>query len=480
MSGSRFSHDAGAPRRRGDCGGAGRARRTARLLGLTARTGCEAALIARRRHAGEEEATRFHQRTAERYAELFADSKGVMMKIGQMLSLAAPGTSVAEELHPIYQQALARLRSDAPPMPSELARETLERELGAADDAFASFDWEPLAAASIGQVHAAQLHDGRAVAVKLQYPGAAAAVDADLKNTKLFATVVGLLASCLPEPRISFDLRGFARELRARIGEELDYRVELSNQAEFADLYRGHPFIHVPEVVPERSGTGVLCQELAEGLTWEQALGADQQSRSRWGEAIWRFVYGSSARFGLLYCDPHPGNYLFHENGSVTFLDFGCVKRFNEQSAKAMGMIGVPCINGDAHGTWEACRELGFVQPSAPVTPEQLHAYWRGALEMYGGEQPFTVTPERTAKWREHRMSPPGEQMSALRHWTLPPDYAMLTRVETMTYAVLGQLYASNDWRSIAGEYFDAAEPVTPMGKLDREFFGESDAAIRA
>ena len=403
MSGSRFPHDAGAPRRRGDCGGAGRARRTARLLGLTARTGCEAALISRRR-VGEEETARFHERAAERYAELFADSKGVMMKIGQLLSLAAPGTSVAEELHPIYRQALERLRSDAPPMPAELAREVLERELGAVEDAFARFDWEPLAAASIGQVHAARLHDGRAVAVKLQYPGAAAAVDADLKNTKLLATVVGLLSSCLPEPRVSFDLRGFARELRARFGEELDYRVEFANQAEFADLYRGHPFIHVPEVVPERCCARVLCQELAEGLSWEQALGADQELRNRWGEAIWRFVYGSSARFGLLYCDPHPGNYLFHENGSVTFLDFGCVKRFSEQSAKAMGMIGVPCIKDDAHGTWEACRELGFVQPSAPVTPEQLQAYWRGALELYGSEQPFAVTPERAARWREHRI----------------------------------------------------------------------------
>lgn len=455
----------------GDCGGQGRVRRAARVFRLTTRTACEAAVIKRRGKLTDAEIKGFHERAARRYAELFGESRGVMMKVGQLLALASPGRGVAAELHPIYQQALARLHSDAPPMPPEQARAALEHELGPVQDAFALFDWRPLAAASIGQVHAARLLDGREVAVKIQYPGAAAAIAADLKNTELMATMIGLLISCLPEPRLSFDFRGAARELRLRFGEELDYRVEMSTQAEYADLYRGHPFIRVPDVVAELCTERVLCQELARGLRWDEALNASQDLRNGWAEAIWRFVYGSNSRFGLLHADPHPGNYLFHEDGGVTFLDFGCVKRFHGESSALMEKLGVPCVDGDVLGTWRACVELGFVQPSAPVTPEELFAYWRGALEMYWREQPFTVTPDRAARWREHRISPAGAQIKVVRHWTLPADYTLMTRVETATNALFAQLYASNHWQSIAAEYFNEDAPFTPMGKLDREFF---------
>lgn len=475
MSGFESPHDAGDPGRRRDCGG-GRTRRTARLLGLTTRTACEAAAIRRNGKPTDAQIRDFHARAAKRYAELFGDSKGVMMKVGQMLSLASPGASVATELHPIYQDALAKLYSDAPPMSPELARSVLESELGPADAAFARFDWEPLAAASLGQVHVARLHDGRAVAVKIQYPGAAAAVAADLKNVRLMAALLGLLVSCLPEPRVSFDLRASAREMRARVGEELDYRNEMINQAEFADLYHGHPFIRVPYVVRELCTERVLCQELAHGLSWREARVADQGLRNRWAEAIWRFVYGSNARFGLLHADPHPGNYLFHEDGSVTFLDFGCVKRFRKRARAMMATVGTPCVEGDVLGTWRACLDLGFVQPSAPVTPEDVFGYWRGALEMYWREQPFTITPEHAARWRKHRISPAGSQIKALRHWTLPPEYTMMTRVETAINAVFAELHATNHWQAIAAEYLRGDAPLTAMGELDRDFFDARSA----
>ena len=142
--------------------------------------------------------TEFHVRTAERYAELLGRSKGALMKAGQMLSFASAGPAVPAEFQSIYQAALARLRDDAPPMAPELARAVLERELGRpAESAFAEFDWEPLAAASVGQVHAARLHDGRAVAVKIQYPGVADAICADLKNTELLATFLSLVVGGL-------------------------------------------------------------------------------------------------------------------------------------------------------------------------------------------------------------------------------------------------------------------------------------------
>ncbi|HXM86426.1 MAG TPA: AarF/ABC1/UbiB kinase family protein, partial [Solirubrobacteraceae bacterium] len=337
------------PRRTSSAGGddgigRGRLRRTVPLVGLTARTAGEAAVESVRGRLGGAPGAEFHARTAERYAELLGRSKGALMKAGQMLSLASVGPAVPTELQAVYQSALARLRSDAPPMTPEVARAVLESELGcAAESAFAEFDWEPLAAASIGQVHAARLHDGRAVAVKVQYPGAADAIVADLKNTELLATFVSLLIGGLSSRKLSFDLRGAAQEIGARITEELDYRLEAVNQAAFAEHYRGHPFIHVPEVIGELSSERVLTQELVRGLRWSEALLAEHELRDQWAEAIWRFTYGTYTQIDVLNADPHPGNYVFHENGSVSFLDFGCVKRFSREQLEMFDAIVRQC-----------------------------------------------------------------------------------------------------------------------------------------
>ncbi len=174
---------------RGDGIDRGRLRRAVPLVGLAVRTVGEALVARLRGGRTDADHAEFHVRSAERYAELFGRSKGALMKAGQMASFALISPAVPVELQSIYQAALLRLRDDAPPMASELAREVLERELGQrTENVFAQFDWEPLAAASIGQVHAAQLPDGRAVAVKIQYPGVADAIYADLKNTELLAT----------------------------------------------------------------------------------------------------------------------------------------------------------------------------------------------------------------------------------------------------------------------------------------------------
>lgn len=467
---------ADGPGRRRDCGGQGRARRASRLLGLSARTACDVALAKRRGKLTDAELASFHERMAGRYAELFGNSKGLLMKLGQMIALMPTNAVVPSEFHPIYERVLSSLHDDAPPMPAELARAVLESELGSVEDHFEQFHWEPIAAASVGQVHAARLYDGRAVAVKVQYPGAAKAIAADLKNLNLVVTLISLLVSSLPEPRLSVDLRATAREIAARLGEELDYRIELANQAEFADLYRGHPFIRVPAVVRELSTRRVLCQELVAGLSWEQALAASQDLRDRWAEAIWRFVYGTNARFGVLHADPQPGNCMFHEDGSVSFFDFGCVKRYQREQAEMMGTLGVPCVDGDVQGTWRACVQLGFLRASAPVTPEELYSYWREKLEMYWMEQPFRVTPELAAKWLERRVSLTGPDAKLARHWAFPATYTVMYRVEMAINAMLAQLHASKDWHAIADEHFRGAPPLTAMGKLDRDFFAEREA----
>jgi predicted unusual protein kinase regulating ubiquinone biosynthesis (AarF/ABC1/UbiB family) len=459
----------------------GRLRRTAPLISLTARTVAESAVVGLRGKLTGADSTEFHVRTAERYAELLGRSKGALMKAGQMLSFAGTCPAVPAEFQSIYRTALARLCDDAPPMAPELTRDVLERELGCpTESVFSEFSWEPLAAASVGQVHEARLHDGRAVAVKIQYPGAADAIGADLKNTELLATFMSLIVGGLSPRKLSFDLRGAAREMSLRITEELDYRIEAANQAEFADYYRGHPFIHVPEVVGELCSARMLTQDLVLGRSWSEALDAEQELRDQWGEAIWRFAYGTYKNLRMFHADPHPGNYVFHEDGSVSFLDFGCVKRFHREHVAMCDAIVRACRRHDVLGTWRACVEAGFWRSSDPVTPEEAFAYWWEDFAMLWAEERFVVTPEYVARRIERRCSPNGPSANAFRHIGVSPEYTFMSRIEVGTASVIAQLRAGNHWGLIAAEHLENAAPFTEMGKRECEFFEERQAARHA
>ncbi len=475
---SDFELSPGAGDARSDGIGQGRLRRVAPLVGLAIWTVCEA-LIARLRSRGTvADRTEFHVRSAERYAELLGHSKGALMKAGQMASFVLVSPMVPAELQSIYQAALIGLCDEAPPMGPRLTREVLERELGGrTEKLFAQFDWEPLAAASIGQVHAARLRDGRTVAVKIQYPGVADAIHADLKNTELLATFLSLTVGGLSPRKLNFDLRGAAREMGARILEELDYLLEAANQAEFAEYYRGHPFIHVPEVVGELCTGRVLTQELVRGLSWSEALVAGQELRDQWAEAIYRFVYGTYERIYQFNADPHPGNYIFHEDGSVSFLDFGCVKRFRREQVQMMDAIVRGCLRKDVLGTWRACVEAGIFKSSDPVTPEEAFAYWSEDWGMLRAQKRLTITPEYVTRRIERRCSPNGPSANALRYVTMPPEYTAMARIEVGVMSVVGQLRAGTRWGSIAAEHFDNAAPVTEMGKREHAYLEERHLA---
>ncbi len=415
------------------------------------------------------DSTEFHVRTAERYAELLGSSKGALMKAGQLLSFVSLGPAVGPDFQSTYQAALTRLRNDAPPMAPELARETLERELGQpAESLFAEFDWEPLAAASIGQVHAARLDDGRAVAVKIQYPGVGAAIRDDLKNTELLATFLGLMSGLSPR-KLSFDLRGVAQEISERIEEELDYRIEAANQTEFAEMYSGHPFIRIPEVIGELSTGRVLTQELVRGKAWSEAIAADQDLRNSWAEVIHRFIYGTYLRASIVNADPHPGNFIFHDDGSVTFLDFGCVKRLEPEDVDALNLVMRECLREDVDETWRLSVEGGFFAPSNSLTPEEVFRYWREPCGMYWGDQPFTITPEYVADVIAARYSPTGPSANAFSHMTTPPTYAIMSRIDIGVVSLIAELRATIPWATLGGEYFEGADPVTPIGKADHD-----------
>jgi predicted unusual protein kinase regulating ubiquinone biosynthesis (AarF/ABC1/UbiB family) len=450
----------------------GRIRRAAPIATMTARIAADsiASGVLGGGRTGAS-ANRFHARTAERYAETLGRSKGALMKAGQVLSFASADPIVPSEFRPTYRAALARLQNDAPPMAPDLTRKVLERELGRdALREFAEFDWEPFAAASIGQVHRARLHDGREVAVKVQYPGVAEAIHSDLKNVELLATLLTMLAA-FTRRRISTDMRGAARDIGARILEELDYGREAANQAEFARCYRGHPFIHVPEVLQELSTSRVLTQELCVGRGWAEAQDAEQSLRNDWAEAIWRFIYGSFGRFGILNLDPNPGNFLFGDDGSVSFLDFGSVMHHTGESWGIGREIVGACVRGEVLATWRLCVEAGYWRASDPVSPEEAFAYWREPFRYLWDEQPFTFTSDYAERWIECRCAPEGPSGNAIARLTFPSDAIAWPRLEVGLASILADLGASNDWHSIYAEYSEGHAPLTRLGLLDRAHF---------
>ncbi|MFM2046782.1 MAG: hypothetical protein RL383_859, partial [Actinomycetota bacterium] len=304
-------------------------RRNSRLARLGARLGFgHAATSARKVFAGAERREQLSRdrelRTAQQIAAELGNMKGALMKLGQMASYLDDG--LPEPL----RMALSQLQSQAPPMSNDLVRGVIREELGGeVEDLFVEFDVQPIAAASIGQVHRAIILDPstgaeRAVAVKVQYPGVAEAIDADLRTADLLGALLALgFRSLNPEEMVA--------EIKDRLREELDYTREADNQRLFAGFYRGHPFVNVPDVVDAYSTRRVLTTELVTGATFDEVLGWSQEERDMAGEAIFRFVFRSLYRFRAFNGDPHPGNYVFHGGGRVTFLDFGLVKHFTAE-----------------------------------------------------------------------------------------------------------------------------------------------------
>ena len=453
----------------------GRLRRTAPLAALSARAaGGGVVDVLRRRLKGERGASlEFHVRNAERYADVLSRSKGVLMKVGQILSFVDTSAVLEGPYGEVYRAALASLQADAEPMEPVLVAAVIESELGRPpEELFAEFCPEPIAAASIGQVHTAHLHDGTEVAVKVQYPGVADAISDDLANTELLFTFVKIAKGVVPQYR-NFDVRAVADEIAERIGEEVDYGTELANQMEFAEHYRGHPFARVPEVFPELSSERVLTMEMVHGRRWTAIGEVDQKLRDRWGEAINRFFFGSIARFGVFNADPHPGNYLFHDDGTVTFLDFGCVKRLTPATKRGFFDFHSAAMDNDAERLLAVWIEHGFASSESPPPADKVLAWCRQNFAAYVQPQPFTFTPEFVVQLLGHMAS---MDKDVMRHATVPRDFVFTNRIFFGLYSILGALRATADWTAIFREDL-TGEATTELGRLEADFFAaRSDA----
>ena len=436
-------------------------RRSARIWRLTARRAAHWGVV-RVRGAGKDAEARaaleerFAIKTAEDVARELGNMKGAIMKAGQMFSF------IAEGLPPEAQAALATLQADVPPMAPSLAERVVRDELGH-DPEHLFLDWNPVpvAAASIGQVHKAVLRDGREVAVKVQYPGVDKAIKGDLDNAEL---LYGMFASFAMK---NMDVRAMVDELRARMGDELDYRLEAAHQEEMAELYRGHPWIRIPAVVHEHSAQRVLTTEWVDGMRWDELLQtASREVKQHAAEVLFRFAQGSINRFGLFNGDPHPGNYRFHHDGSVTFLDFGLVKRWTPGELEQMAPTLDATLASDAQGVFDGMVAARFLSPDTELTPQQVYDYVRSPWEPFMSET-FTYTRSWLAEMLGKMVNLSGSNLEVVRQLNMPASYVILDRVVWGMSALLAHLQATGPWRGILAEYRHDAHPVTELGRQE-------------
>ena len=408
-------------------------------------------------------------KTAEQIADSLGQMKGALMKLGQMASYLDEG--LPEPL----RMALSQLQSNAPPMSADLAIEAIELELGAPlSSLFAEFDRTPIASASIGQVHKALIIDPvsgveRAVAVKVQYPGVDTAIAADLRNTEL-------LGKLLKQGFGSLDPSEMVEEIKSRLTDELDYRLEAQNQKAFHAYYRDHPYIHVPEVIDHLCSGRVLTTELVSGSTWKELLTWDQIERDQAAECIFRFVFRSLYRFGAFNGDPHPGNYLFHRGGQVTFLDFGLVKHFSAHELHTFeSMVFAAAIEPDDAAFRAILEDAGMLQRDAPIDTAAAGRYFSQFYEPVRQDKVMTWTPEYSSRIVRHTF----DRSSPISQYaTMPKAFVFIQRINLGLYALLGELGAVGNYRRIAEELWPMvnARPSTAMGEAEAEWLRHRSA----
>jgi predicted unusual protein kinase regulating ubiquinone biosynthesis (AarF/ABC1/UbiB family) len=394
-------------------------------------------------------------RTAQDVADTLGTMKGVLMKIGQLASYVDDG------LAPPARRVLGRLQDSVPPMSAELAAGVVEDELGDVPErVFREWDPRPIAAASIGQVHRAITHDGQAVAVKVQYPGIAETIAADLGNVALIRS---LLKMAVP----SQDVTGLIEELRARIGEELDYRIEADSQRRFAAYFDGHPTARVPKIIDELSTGRVMTSELAGGARFGEMLSWSQEERDLAAETIYRFTFRSLYELRAFNGDPHPGNYLFEPGGRVTFLDFGLVKHFTDKElAPLVAMIEALCVHDDPEGFRRAMEQAGFLEPGAPIGTDQVVAHMALFYESVRQAGARTMTSEYASSVARRYVD---FKSPLAAYASIPRSYVIVQRINLGLFAILGEMNATADWRRISEEIwpFTRVPPTTPLGEAE-------------
>ncbi len=407
----------------------GRLGRLARLAAMGVKTGAGALL------------DRSGVGSANHAAEVLGTLRGLAAKVGQMASYV--DGVVPEGQRQAYEASMKALQSAAPRSSPAEIRACVESELGAPiDRLFARWSDEPLASASIGQVHVAQLVDGREVAVKVQHPGVVQAVESDLANAGILEGFVGALGGKRFETKKMFAV------IRARFREELDYELEANRLSRFAELHAGDPTVRVPGLVRSHSARRVLTTELARGATFDEACGAPVDARRAWAETMWRFVFKGTLRGSMLNADPHPGNYIFHPDGVVTFLDYGCIQEVEEEHRARAETVHRAALDRDEDAFG---RAVAVLVNSKPGALEKLAiAYTRRCFEPLF-QSPYHVRRKYAATLVDGMkdMAQTARKLPAAEFFSMPPDMLFVNRLQFGFYSVLARLDVEVDYAAV-------------------------------
>lgn len=387
----------------------------------------------------------YHLKSAEEAAKMMGNMKGVFMKLGQIISFAG------DNLPPAAQEAMRGLQSDAPPMDFELVRGQIESELGKdLGELFKDVEEEPLAAASIGQVHKAKLKDGTPVALKVQYPGVDTAIENDLKASAGLAAMINMVNK-------NVDAKAVVRELKERLFDELDYRQEMRNQQLFCELWNGHPYIRIPKIFPEYCSKRVLCQEFRKGLNFYDFLDtATEKERALAVYVLHDFVFDSMHIHHVFNGDPHPGNYIFHEDGGITFIDFGCIKYFDDGFIHKLQGISRAVMEKDREAFDRLVLDLGLILPGRPYDREWMWEFFGYHSAPFKEDRDFEFTPEWVAQASQIM------DLQKLQQMNLPPDLLFFNRITFGLNAIMQMLGAHFNWHRAARRYLYEEENVPP------------------
>ena len=390
--------------------------------------------------------TEVQQRTAEQLFRTLGDLKGGAMKFGQAMSIFE--AALPDELAGPYRDQLTRLQDSAPPMPTMTVRSILDRELGPDwREQLVELDPVPAAAASIGQVHRGRWADGREVAVKVQYPGAAEALTSDLRQLARVARSIGPLIPGL-------DVKPLVAELQDRAVEELDYALEAGAQREFAAEFADDPDITIPDVVAS-SGTVLVTEWMESSASLAQVIREGTQAeRDHYGHHFLRFMFGAPGRTGMLHADPHPGNFRLIPRpdgspGQLGVLDFGAVARLPErQLPRSIGALIRIAMTEDYDQLVTLLRDEGFIRERVRIDADQLRAYLAPFLEPAGVEE-FHFSRSWMQQQFRRVNDPRGDAYTAMLRLNLPPAYMLIHRTFAGGVGVLSQLEATVPFRQV-------------------------------
>lgn len=391
------------------------------------------------------------EKTAEQVFKVLGELKGGAMKFGQALSVFE--AALPEEIAKPYRETLTKLQESAPPLPARVVHKVLAKELGEDwRDNFASFDDTPAASASIGQVHRGVWKDGRAVAVKVQYPGAAEALISDLNQIQRFSKIFGLFMPGL-------EMKPLLEELRARIIEEVDYRYEAKAQEACWFAYESDPDIAIPKVVAVSDR--VLVSEWLDGIPLARVIAEGTQAeRNNAGIKLARFHFTAPMRAGLLHADPHPGNFRVLKDGRVGVLDFGACNRLPNGFPEPFKRLLRNALEGDAVALYEGFKADGFILPDVDVDPQLVLDYLLPLVEPL--RTPYF---EYTREWLREQSARVGDPRNPTAkigfQLNLPAEYMLIHRVTLGTTGIFCQLRAQGNFRDEALSWFPEITPTS-------------------